>query len=191
MFRSVLTVDQGSGCVSQWHRLLSGWADEVLSAEDAASALSVIGRTPPELVMVLGVSRPEATVRFIQNARRLSPETRIVVVSDRASVAEAVLFVRAGAVDYVSGSPDEVVIGGLIDGLEQERASDPARHQRFFSKACPPGVQIVGQSPGIAKCLELVRQISDSGCNPILVLGETGAGKELAVQAAHWWRYFS
>jgi len=35
------------------------------------------------------------------------------------------------------------------------------------------------------KALHLIRVIAESQCNPVLILGETGTGKELAARAVH------
>jgi len=63
----------------------------------------------------------------------------------------------------------------------------PAREQ-FFSRHCPPGVDIVGRSEAMEAALADLRLVGESGCNPVLIVGETGAGKELAARAVHAWR---
>ena len=144
----------------------------------------------PELAFVLEDVVPGKTVRFIQEVRLLSPKTSVVVVSESPRVDHGVTFVQAGALDYVATPVQVETISHLTDRLEIEEASENSQHQqRFFCKECPPGVEIVGQSRGIVKCLEQMRLISESQCNPVLIVGETGTGKELAARAVHWWRY--
>jgi transcriptional regulator with GAF, ATPase, and Fis domain len=72
--------------------------------------------------------------------------------------------------------------------LSAEAVIAPGIDERFFCPDCPEGVGIVGQSPALTKVLALLRIISFSRCNPILIQGETGTGKESAAQAVHAWR---
>ncbi|MBE3123725.1 MAG: sigma 54-interacting transcriptional regulator [Planctomycetes bacterium] len=44
---------------------------------------------------------------------------------------------------------------------------------------------IVGHSPGIRKALQTIRLVAASDLCPVLIIGETGTGKELAAQAVH------
>lgn len=161
---------------------------EVVPAESLATAPELIRRLCPALVLVQAIS-PRKTIQFIHKVRALSPDTPVVVVSETPSVDEAIRFIRAGAFDYISGPLDKKSLSRLIEGLKAVKFSDTERRRRFFCNECPAGVEIVGQSPSLVKCLETIRLVSETRCNPVLILGETGVGKELAARAVHWWRY--
>ncbi len=62
-------------------------------------------------------------------------------------------------------------------------------YERFFSKHCPPDVPIVGHSPSLVEALHTTAMVARSNCNPVLILGETGTGKELTARAIHAWRH--
>ena len=64
----------------------------------------------------------------------------------------------------------------------------PAWQGRFFCPECPPGVAFVGRSPAAVQSLRKLRLVAQSRCNPILLTGPTGTGKEVAAQAVHAWR---
>jgi DNA-binding NtrC family response regulator len=59
---------------------------------------------------------------------------------------------------------------------------------RFFCPECPTGVAFVGRSPAAVQSLRKLRLVAQSRCNPILLTGQTGTGKEVAAQAVHAWR---
>ena len=165
------------------------WDGEIIPAEDTAAALVLIRRLSPALVLVSCGTSSAEMVRFIRDARAICPDVLLVVISEEARMADLIRFVRAGASDHITGPFDRETFRRLIEGLTLAEASRSERHRRLFSSARPLGVEIVGHSPGIVKCLETTRLVSESRCNPILILGETGTGKELIARAAHWWRY--
>jgi two-component system NtrC family response regulator len=76
------------------------------------------------------------------------------------------------------------------------RLADFAQHdgeaidnaEEFFCDDCPPTVPIVGKSPAMTAVLKTLRMVAESGCNPLLVVGATGTGKEGAARAMHAWR---
>src|SRR5512132_472021 len=45
---------------------------------------------------------------------------------------------------------------------------------------------IVGRSPAITEALDLARRVADSPRTTVLLLGETGAGKELFARGIHY-----
>lgn len=168
---------------------LDEWDGEIIPARDTAAALALIRERSPALVLVSSGICSCETVRFIRETRASCPDVLLVVVSENARAVDVTRFVRAGASDHITGPLDKEAFSRLIEGSRLAEASRSDRHQRLFCNARPLGVEIVGRSPGIVKCLETTRLVSQSWCNPILILGETGTGKELIARAAHWWRY--
>ena len=59
---------------------------------------------------------------------------------------------------------------------------------RYFSDARPTSVPIVGRSEGMREAIDMLRMVAESGCDPVLILGDTGTGKELAAKAVHAWQ---
>ncbi|MCD6303711.1 MAG: sigma-54-dependent Fis family transcriptional regulator, partial [Planctomycetes bacterium] len=106
----------------------------------------------------------------------------------RPTVRTAVSLIRAGAWDYLPSPLQPEVIRELVEGLAGERARITAEMERFFCEHRPPGVPIVGRSPAAVRTLEMLRTVAASRCNPVLITGETGTGKELAARAVHAWR---
>ncbi len=138
------------------------------------------------LVFICQQEHNSEIISFIRNVRSIGRRTPVVVVSKNPTIADAVQFVRAGALDYVRAPIDEETLSRLIRGSATEELSSQQR--RFFCDECPDGVEIVGRGPAIVEHLKTIRVVSESGCDPVLILGETGTGKELAARAVHWWR---
>jgi DNA-binding NtrC family response regulator len=168
---------------------LDEWGGEIIPARDTDAALVLIRQLSPALILVSAADSRDDTVQFVRQIRAIASDVPIVVVSRDASADDTIGFVRAGASDHIAKSLDKRTFIRLLEGLRLEENSSRPKQKRWFSQAAPAGLEIVGQSPGMTKCLEMVRLVSESRCNPVLVLGETGTGKEMIAQGVHWWRY--
>jgi DNA-binding NtrC family response regulator len=116
--------------------------------------------------------------------RASSPAVAVVVAAASRKVESAIDFVREGARDYI----EYPLVGDRLERLVSAAAGLGAgrrERERFFSSDCPPDVAMVGHSPGILQALERIGAVARSNCNPVLLLGETGTGKELAARAVH------
>ncbi len=167
---------------------LDQYTDELLLAENTQSALELISRTRPELV-ILRVSSPEegtAALNMIRNS--LSAVPPMVVVEETPNIDTAVRCIRAGAYDYIGGPLNTERLRKLAAGIAAELSSKVTTRKRYFHDDCPHEVNLAGLSPAIIDVLEIIRLVADSRCNPILIVGKTGTGKELAAKAIHAWR---
>ena len=91
--------------------------------------------------------------------------------------------------DCIENPDDAGALGQAIDRLRQT-GSDSGL-DRFFIEDCPSSVSIVGKSLAMTQSLRMIRMVAQSTCNPILIIGETGTGKELAARAVHILRHGS
>jgi transcriptional regulator with GAF, ATPase, and Fis domain len=89
-----------------------------------------------------------------------------------------------------------VVCRGKDSGMLQSRddalalarpAAIPPHDTPYLCDQCPPSVAFVGRSAAVQNVLRTVRAVGTSGLNPVLILGETGTGKELAAKVVHHW----
>jgi DNA-binding NtrC family response regulator len=164
------------------------YAQNVLTAESTPLALCEARRNPAELVIVLEDIPADEALRFVAEMHATARQTRVAVLARRPTVAQAVEFVKAGACDYLTAPLDSDALRRLIALAGARPESPSAGRERFFSSECPPGVAFVGRSPAAAECLRKLRLVAQSRCNPILLTGQTGTGKEVAAQAVHAWR---
>jgi len=158
-------------------------AHEVISSRTADEALQAVRATRPELVVVRETFPREAALEFVRGIRLAAPGHPVVVLADRPDVDEAILFIRHGAMDYVAAKPTAEALDRVLRAAR--RSPLPAARPEYFAPECPAGVPMVGQSEGMRAALKTIALVAESGCNPALVVGETGTGKELAARAIH------
>ena len=187
MLQSVVAV--GPAKAGRWQQRLREIAGEVHSVNSIPRAMDLIGRLAPQLVLVWERETADELERFLREARAVVGEAPVIVISSSRCVDNAVRFIRAGASDYLPGPLEGDQLEHLLAGLCLERAAGDDRAQRLFCEHRPLGVEVVGKSPAIVNYLQTIRLVAESRCNPVLILGETGTGKELAARSAHWWRY--
>ena len=68
-------------------------------------------------------------------------------------------------------------------GDKADAANVTAPHEEHFIDASAAAVGFVGRSRAARECLKMIRLVAASRCNPVLIMGETGTGKELAARA--------
>lgn len=166
-----------------------GLPTQVIRVEDLPSAAEKLSAGETCDLVVLGPRvAPADAMAFLSTAAAQWPDAAVVVAAESPSVDWAVRLVRAGAYDYLPGPLTPQAFARLVEGMNRERTARRQDHRRFICQECPAGVPIVGHSSGMVKMLETIRMVAQSRCNPILILGETGTGKELAARAVHAWR---
>ncbi|MHC4155620.1 MAG: sigma 54-interacting transcriptional regulator [Planctomycetota bacterium] len=177
---------------SQIQQLAQQVAQEVFAADERSEALEIIETVNPELVLVDYCWSPTDTCEFLSQAREHLTNVPIVVVGDDEKDSDMrAEFVGMGAYDYLPDRHDCGQLKQLAERLESRRsAADSQRSESdFFAEDYAASVCMVGRSRAFVKTLGMIRLVAASQCNPVLIVGETGTGKELAAKAIHTLRH--
>ena len=161
-------------------------------AHDGAVGVQTALRIQPDVVIVDFQLPGMDGLEVIRALRRQEDPPHIVMVTGHASVTLAVDAMKAGSMDLLTkpvtlSSLKEVVQRALTERGER-RALDYYR-RRDASQASLDA--LVGTSDAMRNLREMIRTFSSiepadrSPAAPILILGETGTGKELAARACH------
>ncbi len=113
--------------------------------------------------------------------RARSPQTQVILMTGYGTVETAVEGVRAGAFDYISKPFDVRDVAATVDraiatAAETSPAGSPVR------PAMPVG--LVGRTAAMLAVYKQIALAADVK-TPILIVGETGTGKELVARAIH------
>ena len=108
-----------------------------------------------------------------------------IVVTGFGTVEGAVQAMAAGALNFLQKPVDLPVLRQTVMAVAErialERTNRELRSTLDKTFAFPG---IVGQTPAMARVLDVLRQVGDTDAT-VLVLGESGTGKELVAQALH------
>jgi two-component system NtrC family response regulator len=152
---------------------------EALPASTLAEGLTLCRNQACDVVF-LDVLLPDGNgLSLIPELRSLPDAPEIVIITGHGDPEGADLAIRHGAWDFLAKplSLDhlQLILSRVMAFRQQRRASGAGRLELR---------NIVGESPALRTCLDLAAQAAASDIN-VLLLGETGTGKEVFARAIH------
>jgi len=128
----------------------------------------------------------EGTRRYemIEGMKKLRPELPIIVGADRYSMVDAVAAAKSGAFQYMEKPFD---IGDLL-GFIVNAVTDADRHRTPTltprTGSVPPSCDLAHESAIMLELVESIALVARSNA-PVLILGESGTGKDRVARAIH------
>jgi DNA-binding NtrC family response regulator len=161
----------------------------VSAARDAQEAMSIVAAQPADLVLC-DVKMPGVNgIELVRQIRDFDPDLPCIVITGYGTAENSVEALRAGAYWYLQkpfdqGSLD--VVRRLVEqAIEHGRLKAENRRLHHQLRERYRFENIVGQSPGLRRVLELVEKVADTDAT-VLVRGESGTGKELIARSIHY-----
>lgn len=158
---------------------------ETVVAEDGNLAIQALESRPFDLVLTDLRMQPVGGMEVLRRAREISPDTEVIVITGYATVSTAVEAMREGAFYYVPKplNIDEVRI--LVrQALEKSALKREVSELRELVRTQKETPLLIGASPRMVHLKKTIEQIAPTDCN-VLILGETGTGKELVAKTIH------
>lgn len=165
-------------------RILSLEGYAVLEAATGKDGLKKLEHEHIDLVLS-DVKLPDANgVELTQTIRSKYPSVEVIVLTAYGTIADGVKAIKNGAFDYITKGDDNDKIIPLVSmamsrSLERQeivRLSKPGNKYNFD--------QIIGSSSQVKEAVSLARKVAATDAT-VLLLGETGTGKEVFAQAIH------
>lgn len=166
----------------QAQQLAQGYTSNLYAADDVNDIWPLINNVEPSLIFFDAEISYTEIFSALETMQKKQMNTPVVTVCSHAHKEHAENLIQAGVFDYIHHHEDSDRMQQIIDRINHP---DNPTKSRFFISDCPPSLPIVGKSTAIRKMLRTIHMVAPSSCNPVLIIGETGTGKELAARAIH------
>ena len=138
-------------------------------------------------VIVCDIRLPEMDgLQFLDEAQKIDKDLPVIMITGHGDVSTAVQAMRAGAYDFIEKPYSaERLVKTVQRALEKRTLTLENRTlRRELETQSIPGPRIIGKTPVMEKLKSSITQVADTGAD-VLVLGETGTGKELVARSLH------
>lgn len=123
--------------------------------------------------------------QVVDQLREVSPDTQIIIHTAHGNLDEAVTAIRRGANDFLQKPCKLVDIATVLQRVATNRTlANKTRALEQRLKAAEGTAELVGDSAPMQRVRKLISKIAPTESS-VLVLGETGTGKELAARSIH------
>jgi DNA-binding NtrC family response regulator len=185
LFNSVLIIDDEDQLRSLLRRIISLEGFQVKEAKTLKSGIAVLEKDAIDIILC-DVKLPDGNgIAFTQEVKKRFPFIEVILLTAFGNIADGVQSMRNGAFDYITkGNDNEKIIPLLNRAMEkiqlQKRVAqleERVGKQYSFDN-------ILGQSTVIKNAITLAKKVAPTDAT-VLLLGETGSGKEVFAQAIH------
>ena len=181
----ILLVEDEAVARENLAHILTKQGHKVSQAPSGEAALELLAVEEFDLVLTDVRMRDVSGLMVLAEAKRLYPDCEVVVMTGYATVDSAVEAMRGGACHYLTKpfSLDELR-AVVAEAMDKRRLKLEVARLSGQVEKLGRGPLIIGESPAIERMRERISQVAPSDSS-VLILGETGSGKELAARAIH------
>ncbi len=181
----ILIIDDEAKLRGLLSRIISLEGFTVFEAGDAKAGLKILEREDVYVVLS-DVKLPDANgVELTQQIKTKYPALEVIVLTAYGTIADGVKAIKNGAFDYLTkGDDDEKIIPLLNKAVEKAKLQFRIRQLEKKVSDKYSFENILGSSPQITQAKELALKVAGTDTT-VLLLGETGTGKEVFAQAIH------
>ncbi len=158
---------------------------EATICPDGTTALAALERNTYDCILV-DLDMPGCNgIDVIARAKELSPETEAIVLTGKSSLETAIAALRQGTFDYLTKPCKLIDLENILRRVADKRDlrnKYRAVKQRLDRIEGAP--TLIGQAEKMNQVRKLIGKVAPTD-STVLILGETGTGKELVARAVH------
>lgn len=182
---SVLIIDDEDQLRNLLKRIIALEGFLVKDANNLRSGISILERESIDIVLC-DVKLPDGNgIEFTGQVKKRFPLVEVILLTAYGNIADGVQAMRNGAFDYITkGNDNEKIIPLLSRGMEKIQLQKRVQQLEKWVGQKHSFENILGQSPLIKQAIALAKKVAPTDAT-VLLLGETGTGKEVFAQAIH------
>ncbi|WP_276480497.1 sigma-54-dependent transcriptional regulator [Paraflavitalea pollutisoli] len=182
---TILLIDDEEKLRGLLKRIITLEGFTTLEAAALKPALKLLDKEPVDVILC-DVKLPDGSgVDFVKEVKAKYPATEIILLTAYGNIPDGVQAMKNGAFDYITkGDDNDKIIPLLMRAMEKgqlqkriEQLEQQVGKKYNFDN-------ILGQSTAIKEAITLARKVAATDAT-VLLLGETGTGKEVFAQAIH------
>ena len=181
---TILVVDDEAG-VRHFLRKIFSREYHVVTAGDGGTAVGSVRDARPDLVL-LDLRLPDQDgLETLRRIREMVPDLPVILITAYGDTDKAIQAIEAGAFDYLTKPLDiEAVRQVIRKGLKARRLGREEGVEAVAQGGRLTGERLIGNSPAMVEIYKVVGQVAKSDVT-VLILGESGTGKDLVARTLH------
>ena len=186
MHERLMIVDANANLSESLRSLFAREGYDVYVSRSAETALNLLEETVCDLILADMYLPGINGIELLRKAKEKFPEIRVILMTEHPSLETAISALRSGAFDYVIKPViNEEMRQRVKNAFRQRPSQDKERilikpHEEIEHDYS----NIIGESPSMKRVIAEVKKVADARSN-VLLLGETGTGKELFARTLH------
>ena len=178
----ILVIDDEAEIRRSVRMILEYEGYEVLEASSGPEGVTMAERESPDLVF-LDIKMPGMDgLDALQRIKALNETLPVVIISGHGTVSTAVEATKAGAFDFIEKPlASERVLVTIRNALDQTRLRD---ENKSLKRAVEVRHQMVGETQALRQVWDSIKRAAPTNAT-VLLLGESGSGKELVARSIH------
>jgi two-component system nitrogen regulation response regulator NtrX len=178
----ILVIDDEAEIRRSVRMILEYEGYEVVEASSGPEGLAMAEREAPDLVF-LDIKMPGMDgLDALQRIKASNETLPVVIISGHGTVSTAVEATKAGAFDFIEKPlASERVLVTIRNALDQTRLRD---ENKSLKRAVEVRHQMVGESQPLKQVWDAIKRAAPTNAT-VLLLGESGSGKELVARSIH------
>jgi DNA-binding NtrC family response regulator len=152
---------------------------EVITAGTAVKGLRIVEENTPEII-ILDIYLPDTNgIELLKTLKQNFPEVIVITITGKADIHSAVEAMKAGAIDYLEKPIDFEKLKNILSKANQK---GKIVQQRKFDKS-----DFIFSSEKMREIVRIVENLAVKSDVTVLLLGESGTGKNFIARKIHEW----